>query len=301
VRVMMTIVSGGCRKGVGVGFMVAVMALMGADTARAQAASDPNPGALTFTGGFDVPSVYFFRGIRQEIDADFTMFPSGDIGITLSPKATINFGVWNSLQTGSSGSDGPSGKLHYEEDFYATLNLAFGSGFGLGTTYTAYTSPNSMFTTVKEIMFKVTKSGDIRGFTMNPYGILAFEIGGDDSGSADLGTGGSKGTYLELGVGPTFPALNGRITVAVPVKFGFSLADYYELSAGDDHKFGFFDIGALATFPLSTVGSQFGSWNIHGGFDYLLLGDTTENLNLKEDGGTKSSQFIALLGIGVTY
>jgi hypothetical protein len=39
------------------------------------------------------------------------------------------------------------GKLWYESDFYATLGLGFGGGVALGTTYTAYTSPNNGFTT----------------------------------------------------------------------------------------------------------------------------------------------------------
>ena len=51
-----------------------------AGTARAQA-SDPNPGAVTLTTGIDFPSVYFFRGIRQEADPTFTMFAFGDVGM----------------------------------------------------------------------------------------------------------------------------------------------------------------------------------------------------------------------------
>ena len=35
----------------------------------------PNPGALTFTGYLDVPSVYVFRGIVQEADPKLTLFP----------------------------------------------------------------------------------------------------------------------------------------------------------------------------------------------------------------------------------
>jgi hypothetical protein len=263
----------------------------------ASAADDPNPGALTFTGSFDVPAVYFFRGLRQEADPSFTMFPAADLGIALSSgdgavkSSTINIGLWNSLQTGSTGSDGPSGKLHYEEDFYAALNLGFGGGFGLGMTYTAYTSPNGMFPTVKELMFKVSKSGK-----WAPYGIIGFEL--SDDGQADAGT--NQGTYAELGIGPSFPLGKSTVTLTVPVKFGFSLNDYYEL-AGEDHKFGFFDVGGLLTFPLSKVNTRFGSWNIHGGGDYLALGDTTEAFNVDADGETHSSQFIWTFGIGVSY
>ncbi len=195
-----------------------------------------------------MPSVYFFRGIRQEFDAKLTLFPYGDIGIALSSdgkgglkSSSINFGVWNSLNTGTSGSDGASGRIHYEEDFYTTLNLGFGGGVGVATTFTAYTSPNGGFGTIQELSFKVTKA-----HMLNPYGLLAFEVGGD--GSSDGGS--ERGTYLELGVGPSWPLAGSKATVAVPVKFGFSLSNYYE-SGGEDHSFGFFDIGALLTVPLS--------------------------------------------------
>jgi hypothetical protein len=80
-------------------------------------------------------------------------------------KLAINFGVWHSLQTGSTGSDGPSEKLHYEEDFYATLGLGFAKSLSLGTTFTAYTSPNGGFNTVKELMFQGSQAS-----RFNPYG-----------------------------------------------------------------------------------------------------------------------------------
>jgi hypothetical protein len=272
-------------------------------TGTAYAQNDPNPGALTFTGSFDVPTLYFFRGIRQESDAGLTMWPVGDLGIALYSgdgglkSASVNLGVWNSLHTGSSGSDGPSGKLHYEMDFYSTLSLGFGAGVSVGTTYTAYTSPNSMFTTVKELSFKVSKA-----HMLAPYGLLAFELGGDDSGQADGGQfiGGSPGTYFELGVGPSWPLGDGIATLAVPVKLGLSLGDYYERLDENgvltDDGFGFFDIGGLVTFPLSGVPSSFGAWNFHAGVNFLMLGDTNQALN--EDESTK---VIALFGIGLTY
>jgi hypothetical protein len=301
VRVMKTICSAVSGKTACAVFLGAILWFASAGAARAQTPSDPNQGALTFTGGLDVPQVYFFRGIRQEADPKLTLFPYGDIGIALSSgggslkSSSINFGVWNSLQTGSSGTgDGcVSCRLHYEEDFYATLNLGFGGGIGVATTFTAYTSPNNMFTTVKEIGFKVTKAG-----MLAPYGIIAFEIGGDESGQADAGD--NKGTYVELGIGPSWALAGGKATIAVPVKIGLSAKDYYELN-GEDNKFGFFDIGALITVPLKGVPSQFGAWNIHGGADFLALGDTTKAFNVHKDGEAKKGQVIGLFGIGVSY
>jgi hypothetical protein len=256
----------------------------------ALAQNDPNPGALTFTGVFDVPSVYVFRGIVQELDPSFTTQPAGDLGIALASgdgglkSAALNFGVWHSLQTGSSGSDGPSGKVHYEEDFYTTLGLGFSKSISLGTTFTAYTSPNSMFNTVKELSFKVSQASKF-----NPYGTLAFEL----SGQADGGN--NKGTYLELGVGPTFPLKADGPTLTIPVKLGMSVSDYYELN-GEDHAFGFFDIGAQIGIPIKGIPSQFGAWNLHGGVDFLAFGDTTKAFN-----DDSSSKVVGLIGIGVSY
>jgi hypothetical protein len=276
-------------------FCLVVILLAVSGPAFAQ--GDPNPGAITFTGGLDVPSIYFFRGIRQETDPGLTLWPYGDIGLAVYSgagtvkSASVNFGVWNSLHTGTSGTDGGADRLHYEEDFYATLGLGFGGGVTVGTTYMALTSPNGLFPTVKELQFRVSKT-----HLLSPYGFLAFEL--SDEGQADFGS--SKGTYLELGVGPAWPISSSTATLTVPVKLGLSLNDYYEGPEGDE-TFGFLDIGGLVTLPLSGIPSQFGSWNIHGGANVLLFGDTTEAFNIDSDGETSGNKFLALIGVGVTY
>lgn len=263
-------------------------------TASAQAA-DPNPGAITLTTGIDFPSVYFFRGIRQEGEPKLTMFPFGDVGIALHSgdggvkSASINFGVWNSLNTGSSGLDAsPKRRIHYEQDFYVSLSLGFGGGVTFMPMFTTYTSPNSAFPTVNEILFKVSHASKYA-----PYGIVAFEL----SGQADGGS--EEGTYAEFGVGPSWPLADGKVTVAVPVKIGLSLKDYYELS-GSDNKFGYVDAGVLFTVPFTGVPSQFGSWNFHAGANFLGLGDTLKAFNAP-DGDPKGGQVIVSAGIGMSY
>jgi hypothetical protein len=294
------------RKAAAAAGAVALLTIGFSGEARAQAAaaSDPNPGALTFTGGFDLPTVYIFRGIVQETDPKLTMWPYGDLGIALmsgdgSLKSVgVNFGVWNSLHTGSSGSNGTSGRLHYEEDFYTTLSLGFGKGITIAPTFTAYTSPNFGFNTVKELSFKVSKT-----HMLAPYGIIAFELGdeaGVNFGTADLGTAGpdnKKGIYLELGAAPSFPIGGSKVTLAVPVKLGLSLKDYYQLN-GVDNSFGFFDIGGLVTLPISKIPSAFGSWNVHGSVDFLTFGDTTREYNGTDKSKTR---IVGLFGIGLTY
>ena len=274
-----------------------VSALMPAPVS-AQAA-DPNPGALTFSGAFDVPTLYYFRGIRQEVDPKLTMWPYADLKIDLTSgdgglkSSAINFGVWNSLHTGTSGTGGTSSRLHYEEDFYAALTLGFANSVGFTTQWTSYTSPNGMFPTVKEILFKVSQASKYA-----PYGLIAFEVGGAGTGQADFGA--KKGTYLEFGVGPSWTLGGGPVTLAGPLKIGLSAKDYYEL-AGVDHKFGYFDGGVLFTFPFSRVPSKYGTWNFHAGADGFAFGDTTEAANYGTDGKTHKGAVTAVFGIGVAY
>jgi hypothetical protein len=287
-----------CRRGGRVALASAMISLLVSGSALAQAAtSDPNLGALTFTGGLDVPTIYFFRGIRQEVKPSITLWPYGDIGLTLFSgsgglkSVGVNFGVWNSLQTGSSGVKGPSARLHYQEDFYTTLALGFGGGVGLATTFTARTSPNGMFNTIREMSLKLTTA-----HMGNPYGLVAFEL--SDKGQADGGS--KKGTYLELGAGPIWALKKDGPTIAIPVKVGLSLKNYYE-SGAVDNKFGFFDVGGLLTVPLNIVPRRFGSWNIHGGADVLVFGTTTKLLNINAAGQVKKSQVVGLAGIGLRY
>ena len=153
------------------------------------------------------------------------------------------------------------------------------------TLYTAYTSPNAGFLTVHELSFKVVSTSKLA-----PYVQLAQELG---KNGADGGA--NKGTYVELGIGPSWPLAKGKATIAIPVKVGLSAHNYYELN-GEDNEFGFFDVGALLTVPLSKVPASYGSWNFHVGGDVMALGDTTKAIN-----ADKSSKGVFLFGFGVGY
>lgn len=274
--------------------LAATVSIMLAGTAAAQTPPDPNPGALTFTGNFDVlpATPYIFRGIVQETDPKLTMWPAADLGFAFFSgdktlkSATLNLGMWHSLHTGSSGLDNAVGKLHYEEDFYAALGLGF-SKVTFTTTYTAYTSPNGLFGTVQELAFKFAFPNKVA-----PYFIVAQELGavGADGGA-------NKGTYVELGIGPSWPLAGGKATVAVPVKLGMSAKDYYENPVtGEDSKFGYLDVGILFTIPLSGVPANFGAWNFHVGGDAFAFGDTTKVFN----SGSKGKG-VFIFGFGVAY
>jgi hypothetical protein len=284
--------------------IVAVVGVMVTSApAFAQEPKDPNPGALTLTGTVDFLNRYMFRGIRQN-STEMAIWPAVDLGMAAYSgegglkSVGINFGTWNSLHTGDTGQDGPSGKLWYESDFYAAFGLGFGGGTSLTTTYTAYTSPNNGFTTVKEIMFKlgVDDSGKLGKAAVKPYIAIAQEFDTDVArGQADGGD--NAGTYLEIGIAPGYAA--SKAGIAFPIKVGMSVSDYYEL-AGEDHKFGFFSLAGIVTIPLGGT-TSFGTWNIHGGVEYQRLGDTTAAFNLDDDGLPNKNQAIYSVGFGFSY
>ena len=277
-------------------FAIAVLALLAClpSLATAQTTTptlDPNRGNITFTSNFDFTNAYMFRGLVQD-DTQLIMWPSVDAGINLHrgtgsiARADVHVGTWNSLNTGRAGLEGPTGRLWYENRFYGSLDLVLAAGLDVTSTFTAYSSPNDSFSTVKELSFRVGSNN-----VLNPYGLVAFELDtAPGLGQADGGL--SAGTYLEIGVEPGWADL--PVNVTFPIKVGLSLNDYYEL-AGVDHPFGFLSLGAKTTIPFAES-TSYGSWNVHGGIEFFSLGDTPEAFNAGEQ-----QKFVATIGIGFSY
>jgi hypothetical protein len=78
----------------------------------------------------------------------------------------------------------------------------------------------------------------------------------------------------------------------VPVKVGLSLKDYYEGPTGSN-TFGYFDTGIIASVPFSLLGT---SWEVHGGVDFLWLGDNMALLNSGDD-----FKPVGIIGMTFTY
>jgi hypothetical protein len=255
----------------------------------AQAAA-PAPKKVTVVVGSDFPSLYVFRGIRQESDAAFTMQPYVDIGIAAAENVTVNFGTWNSFHTGSNktGLDG----AWYETDLYASVTMTKGK-WKPGVLYTLYASPAGGYefldsVGVNEVAAFVSYDDSSKAVPLSPKVVLAFEM---TDTQADFGT--KKGIYLEAGIKPTFKPGGKSVTVGVPIKLGMSLKDYYEGADGDS-KFGYFDIGVSASVPLSKMTK--GAWEVHGGVDIYTLGKTLKALNAGD-----RAQVTASGGLSVTF
>jgi hypothetical protein len=255
----------------------------------------PASAQVAVGAGVDFPSLYYFRGVRQETDPKLTMQPWVDVGGTLMEgdgalkSVSLNVGSWNSIHTGSNNDEEVYDGSFYESDFYTTLGLGFGA-FSLATTYTAYMYPAPEFDTIHEIAFKGSYS-----HMLAPYALLAIEF--DDCDAC------SKGTYLELGVAPAFPLTDeeGGPTVTVPAKLSFDVNKYYDYLWIEDGEegFAFFSVGGVVTYPMGDIGP--GSWSLRGGIDLLFLSDVLERGNFKEDGESSSVGFVGFGGISFSF
>ena len=159
---------------------------------------------------------------------------------------------------------------------------------------TKFRSPsNDAFGTVKEITLGLSFDDSERmgTFALSPHGLLAIEL----DGQADGGTGEREGVYLELGIEPDLALNNSAVSFVFPVTLGLSLANYYEDALGNDSAYGFFDMGAVASYPLA-VSESYGSWKISSGLHLLFLGGSLRTFN---DGD--QVQVIGSFGLSIGY
>ena len=256
-----------------------------ATAAPAAAATQAPPEAAapakiyTVTTGLDFTSAYLFRGILQKSGGAIGQ-PYGDVAFSLKNGITADVGTWNSIHS----TEGLGN--WYERDYFASLTFTTGK-LKPGLLYTSYTSPTDRFATVNELAGTLVVDDSKSPFPLSPKVVLAFEL---TDGQADGGQ--NKGTYLELGVKPGVK-LAPKATLYIPVKTGLSVNHYYEGPTGDN-KFGYFDLGAQLSVPV--MSGKSGALEIHGGIDFMWLGD---NLKLLNSGDNFKP--VSLVGLTFTY
>jgi hypothetical protein len=263
----------------------------------------PNTGNVTFSGGIDVPTAYFFRGIRQT-DGGWIFQPYAELGFKLYEGSETfgtliaSVGTWNSLQGGPVGMKSPDAvepKAWYESDFYLRVSAKFFENFTGQILYTAYMSPNDLFNTVQEIAFGLSYDDSklLGAFALNPSILFAKEVQGQADGGAQ------KGMYLQLGITPGYtldPKGTYPITFTVPFLFGLSVKDYYEFGTGDNPTFGYTNLGLAVSVPLAFIPASFGTWTARASMNWLYLGETLKTVNNGD-----RNQIIGTFGIAFSY
>jgi len=260
-------------------------------------AYDPNPGALTLTGGVDWTTAYFFRGYNQEDQGlIFQPYVTVTTALATSDSFTLNgyVGTWNSLQSEKTGAAATGPDTWYESDLFGGLDFVFGK-FTIGTVYTYYTYPNGAFNTIQEVGFKVAYDDtefmkDKLTFALKPYAAVYIETS-DGNGTED--------TYLELGISPSFSVgkfAGHGVTLSVPIVVGCSLDDYYLDDGGDNEFLGYTSVGLFASIPLGE-NTKYGTWTLTGGVQWLqLYADSVEAVNHGEE-----SEILGKVGASFAY
>ena len=261
---------------------------LGLSAPALSSAQTSQQGRVGLAADIATASQYMFRGVRQNGNR-MVIWPSVDLRLRTNERSgavqglDLHGGFWNSLHTGDTGAGGPTGNPWYEADVYGTFGLHFARGVETSATYTAYRSPNDLFTDVNELSVKATIDDETRSVSFHPYALAAFELD-TKPGIGQVDGGAHGGRYLELGAAPGRSL--GAIALALPVRVGFSIGNYYEL-AGNDHPFGFVSVAGVVTMRIA-------HWmNVHGGVEYEHLGTTTKAFN-----GGDAAKTIASVGVG---
>ncbi len=263
----------------------------------------PNTGRLSLDLSVDWTNAYFFRGILQE-DQGLIVQPAAELGFNIyqGDSAISSFdvfgGIWASVHDERTGA--PTGSTvgsWYEADLYIGASVTVFENINAGIVFTTYTSPSNAFDTVNEIALFASYDDshlweDIEWFVGFAPGVtIAFETHGSAFGP-------DKGTYLELGISPTFlffrEGMLADLEIATPVVIGLSLDDYYE-TATDEDTFGFVSAGIVGTLPLP-MPADVGQWTLSAGVNFLFLGDNLETANNGDD-----FEVIGTLSLGISY
>jgi hypothetical protein len=202
---------------------------------------------VSASAGVDFTSAYFFRGYLQENEGLIAQ-PWVDVAVAAGEAVSLNFGVWTSLHSADA-----TGTF-YEADYYAGATFALGK-VSPGVLYTAYTSPDDIFSTIHELAISASFDDSESAFPLSPSVMFAFDLE-------------NPVHYWEIGAEPAIPMReDAPLSLSVPITLGMSLKDYYATTLG------FFSIGLNAAIPVSE------KVEVWGGLQLLALGDGPRAVN----------------------
>ncbi|MEQ1858579.1 MAG: hypothetical protein ABMA13_01435 [Chthoniobacteraceae bacterium] len=238
--------------------------------------------------GVNIVSQYFSRGVLYENQGSILQ-PYADLYFKLYEgegflnKVSLNLGWWSSFHsnhdTGFGKSTGTT-RSWYETDYTFGLTFTMAKNWNVTPSYIIFASPNDAFATAQAINVKVAYDDtDLLGaFALHPYVQALAEL------ENKVGTGPDEGFYFEFGVAPSVPL--GPVTLTFPLTLGIGTSDFYVNEKGGNESYGFFSAGAIATYPLAFVPECYGSWSLNAGYTWLTLGQGSDYIYSKTQGGT---------------
>lgn len=249
-------------RSLGVGLLLAIA---GAAPALAQGpsgptAAPPDPGAppaaardpLAVEGAVRVLSAYVSRGFVQEDDG-VVVQPEGQVVYTFLDRPRWSLGAlagaFASIHSEATGVGDASRAVDHWFELAGWLGLSLDAGgLSIRPYYEWSDSPSGASGLAQEVAVLVAwdDTGWSEWLSLQPRLLLARETEG-------AGDDGENGTYLGLGLEPTFvvpAAALGELRLWLPLELGLSLSDFYEDAEGRDEPFGYGSAGAFAAAPL---------------------------------------------------
>jgi hypothetical protein len=254
----------------------------------------PNTGAISLTINLNFPTAYFFRGIAQS-NAGFMFEPYVEL------KANVYEGGQKDVLTGGylkvagfshfNSVAPPIRPNSYEPDLYLTAGLVLWKRLTLEGGWNLYAYPGGGSSQVQEVFGKVgfddsglwqfKLPGD-QDFSFSPYVLFAGETSGQADGAAPFG--GSRGTYMELGVDPGYTVdfyKNWSARFHLPFVLGLSLDNYYQVATTtgvQNETFGYADLALAVDVPMKFMPARYGKWTFTSGIHMLWLGSNNKLL-----------------------
>jgi hypothetical protein len=183
---------------------------------------------------------------------------------------TLTTGVWNSFHSERSGVN-PS--RWNEIDPILSLTMKFRNGMTVDAGTTAFYTPTDSYATSAHADFKLTYNDRwLGGLSINPYVAYWIELQNKATVVFDPATS-SEGSYLTLGVTPTFGLGVGGSTVEVGTYANFVSGDFYQQADGSDGGSGLavVSVAPKVNVPLKFLGVTHGAWTGYAGVSYYYL------------------------------
>lgn len=225
--------------------------------------------------GFDVVSEYIRHGIVLE-NQGFIIQPYADLHFRVAKNVgaidsiTVDLGIWSSHHNHTP--NVPAGRTTakwFEFDFQSGLTLNV-SKFAISPYFKVYASPSDSFNNTYAVGMNVGYDDkDVLGdFALHPYVLAELQL----EKSTGNNNNGSRGQYYEVGITPAHSW--GDLTLSLPIKGGFGSGGFYLANRG----FGFFSVGADASYALNFVPECLGKWSVHTGVTYYRLGGNSSSV-----------------------
>ena len=255
------------------------------------------------------------RNARGMVLEDQGLITQGSLGVNIkvAENLTIITGVWTDIHSTSDG-PGPSASAagagtssssgldaFYEFDWWIGISTKIGE-LNITAYYEEFLNPADDFASQTggfesehvQVVLTWDGLGDdfIGDIDLKPYARFLIEADGK------VGSGVDQGVYLELGIAPSFVAVESEaapITVTIPVIVGMGFEDFYE-----DNTVGFVTVGAHASTPFRLLPE--GNWTLDAGVDLIMGNDNAVgSFNSGVAGQSNDTRVVFSIGISGSF